>query len=79
MNDSQIKSIIEKHGKNFRECITCLQIISLRNYNNRVYESGYIDIFSRIIKQIMKGQSAKNLRDIRNLFIELLMHLRPLI
>ena len=74
INDSQIKSIIEKHGKNVRECITCLQMTSLGNYNNRVYEPEYIGIFSSIIKQIMKDQSAKSLRDIRNLFMELLMH-----
>ena len=38
MKDNQINSIIEKHGKNVRECITCLQMTSLGNYNNRVYE-----------------------------------------
>ena len=74
INDSQINSIIEKHGKNVRECITCLQMTSLGNYNNRVYEPEYTAIFTNINKQILKEQSAKSIKDIRNLFMELLIH-----
>ena len=74
INENQINTIIEKHGKNVRECITCLQMTSLGNYNNRVYEPEYINIFNSINKQIMKEQSAKSLRDIRSLFMELLIH-----
>ena len=54
MKDNQINSIIEKHGKNVRECITCLQMTSLGNYNNRVYEPEYVGIFSSINKQIFE-------------------------
>jgi replication factor C subunit 3/5 len=74
MNENQIDSIIEKHGKNVRECITCLQMTSLGNYNNRVYEPEYVNIFNSINKQIMREQSAKSLREIRSLFMELLIH-----
>ena len=74
MNENQINSIIEKHGKNVRECITCLQMTSLGNYNNRVYEPEYVNIFNSINKQIMREQSAKSLREIRSLFMELLIH-----
>ena len=74
MNEHQINSIIEKHGKNVRECITCLQMTSLGNYNNRVYEPEYVNIFNSINKQIMREQSAKSLREIRSLFMELLIH-----
>ena len=74
INETQINSIIEKHGKNVRECITCLQMTSLGNYNNRVYEPEYINIFNSINKQILREQSAKSLKEIRSLFMELLMH-----
>ena len=74
INETQINSIIEKHGKNVRECITCLQMTSLGNYNNRVYEPEYINIFNSINKQILKEQSAKSLKEIRSLFMELLIH-----
>ena len=66
--------IIEKHGKNVRECITCLQMTSLGNYNKRVYEPEYTGIFSSINSQIINEQSAKSLKDLRNLFMELLIH-----
>ena len=74
INETQINSIIEKHGKNVRECITCLQMTSLGNYNNRVYEPEYINIFNSINKQILREQSAKSLKEIRSLFMELLIH-----
>ena len=74
INETQINSIIEKHGKNVRECITCLQMTSLGNYNNRVYEPEYINIFNSINKQILRDQSAKSLKEIRSLFMELLIH-----
>ena len=74
VNETQIDSIIEKHGKNVRECITCLQMTSLGNYNNRVYEPEYINIFNTINKQILREQSAKSLKEIRSLFMELLIH-----
>ena len=74
INDKQIESIIEKHGKNVRECITCLQMTSLGNYNNRVYEPEYTNLFESIHKQILKEQSAKSLKEIRSLFMELLIH-----
>ena len=74
INETQINSIIEKHGKNVRECITCLQMTSLGNYNNRVYEPEYINIFNSINKQIFREQSAKSLKEIRSLFMELLIH-----
>ena len=47
---------------------------SLGNYNNRVYEPEYTAIFTNINKQIIKEQSAKSIKDIRNLFMELLIH-----
>ena len=74
LNDNQIDSIIEKHGKNVRECITCLQMTSLGNYNNRVYEPEYVNIFNSIHKQILNEQSARSLKEIRSLFMELLIH-----
>ena len=74
INDKQIESIIEKPGKNVRECITCLQMTSLGNYNNRVYEPEYTNLFESIHKQILKEQSAKSLKEIRSLFMELLIH-----
>ena len=74
LNDNQIDSIIEKHGKNVRECITCLQMTSLGNFNNRVYEPEYVNIFNSINKQILSEQSAKSLKEIRSLFMELLIH-----
>ena len=74
INDNQMNSIIEKHGKNVRECITCLQMTTLGNFNNRVYEPEYTNIFSMIKKQITKEQSAKSLKEIRSLFMELLIH-----
>ena len=74
MSDKDIDLIIEKYGKNVRECITCMQMTSLGNYNNRVFEPEYNNIFNTINKQIIKEQSAKSLKELRNLFIELLMH-----
>ena len=74
MPDKDIDLIIEKYGKNVRECITCMQMTSLGNYNNRVFEPEYNNIFNTINKQIIKEQSAKSLKELRNLFIELLMH-----
>ena len=74
INDNQMNSIIEKHGKNVRECITCLQMTTLGNFNNIVYEPEYTNIFSMIKKQITKEQSAKSLKEIRSLFMELLIH-----
>ena len=75
INDNVIDSIIEKHGKNVRECITCLQMTSLGNYSkDNVYEPEYINIFNSINKQILKEQSARSLKEIRSLFMELLIH-----
>ena len=75
INDNVIDSIIEKHGKNVRECITCLQMTSLGNYSkDNVYEPEYINIFDSINKQILKEQSARSLKEIRSLFMELLIH-----
>ncbi len=74
INDKDLESITEKYGKNVRECITCLQMTSLGNYNKRVYEPEYNNIFNLINSQIIKEQSAKSLREIRSLFMELLIH-----
>ena len=74
INDKELESITEKYGKNVRECITCLQMTSLGNYNKRVYEPEYNNIFNLINSQIIKEQSAKSLREIRSLFMELLIH-----
>ena len=74
IDDSVLNTITEKYGKNVRECITCLQMTSLGNYSKRVYEPEYDNIFNSIIKQIIKEQSAKSLKEIRSLFMELLMH-----
>ena len=63
--DKELDTITEKYGKNVRECITCLQMTSLGNYNKRVYEPEYNSIFNSIINQIIKEQSAKSLKDIR--------------
>ena len=72
--DKELETITEKYGKNVRECITCLQMTSLGNYSKRVYEPEYNSIFNSIINQIIKEQSAKSLKDIRGLFMELLIH-----
>ena len=66
-----MESITEKYRKNVRECITCLQMTSLGNYNNRVYEPEYNNIFNTINNQIIKEQSAKSLKEIRSLFVDL--------
>ena len=74
ISEKDLDTITEKYGKNVRECITCLQMTYLGNYNNRVYEPEYNSIFNTIINQIIKEQSAKSLKDIRSLFLELLIH-----
>ena len=74
ISDKDLESITEKYGKNVRECITCLQMTSLGNYNKRVYEPEYNNIFNSINNQILKEQSAKSLKEIRSLFMELLIH-----
>ena len=75
LNETAIDNIIDKHGKNVRECITCLQMTTLGNFHgNRVYEPEYTNIFSSINKQILREQSAKSLKEIRSLFMELLIH-----
>lgn len=74
INDSQIESIIEKNGRNIRECITCLQMTFLGNFINRIYEPEYNNIFYNINKLIIKEQTAKSLKEIRSLFMELLIH-----
>ena len=72
--DKNLEAITDKFGKNVRECITCLQMTSLGNYDKRVYEPEYNGIFNKIINQIIKEQSAKSLKEIRGLFMELLIH-----
>ena len=74
ISDKELSMIIEKHGKNVRECITCLQMTSLGNYNKRVYEPEYTGIFNTINSQIINEQTAKSLKELRNLFMELLIH-----
>ena len=74
ISDKELESITEKYGKNVRECITCLQMTSLGNYNNRVYEPEYNNLFNNVNNQILKDQSAKSLKEIRSLFMELLIH-----
>ena len=75
INDEQINNIIAKSGKNVRDCITCLQMCNLNNYNgNKVYTPEYLKIFENITKSVLKEQSAKALKDIRSMFMELLIH-----
>ena len=74
ISNKELDTIIEKYGKNVRECITFLQMTYLGNFNKRVYEPEYTSIFDSIITQIVKEQSAKSLKDIRGLFMELLIH-----
>jgi replication factor C subunit 3/5 len=74
ISDKQVEMIIQNCGKNVRECITCLQMTTLGNYNNRVYEPEYKSIFNSINKQIIKEQTAKSIKELRTLFMELLIH-----
>jgi len=74
ISDKELNSITEKYGKNMRECITCLQMTTLGNYSNRIYEPEYNNIFKNINNQILKEQSAKSLKDLRGYFMELLIH-----
>lgn len=71
INDEQIKEVISKHGKNVRECINVLQMTSLGNYSDRIFEPEFSGVFDNIVKKVLKDRSAKALYETRSMFYEL--------